>query len=232
MPEDVKSHLAVNYRGWGELSCSLLAAEKRDFSGDFPGVLNFCNTGCVPAGQGRMQQGRTRRGGLRKPRAARLGMALVAAGCRQQEEEGPGVAPGVSPGRKIPCFCHFARLAIQRTVPLGRRRGVGLYQAGVRAQQPAGLPRGAGAVRPPCHPLSSHACLPVRLRSQRTVSTHGQPCGIQQLSAGAVLAGGPSRCVISGAAACPVPSRFPEWPWCPPSPGAHANLAVGCSTLR
>lgn len=231
MPEDVKSYLAVNYRGWGELSCSLLAADKRDFSGDFPAVLNFCNTGCTQAGQGRIQQGGTRRWGLRKPRAAPLGMALVAAGCRQQEE-GPGVDPGVSAGRKILCFCHFARLAIQQTVPLGRREGVGLYQAGVRAQRPAGLPGGTGAVRPPRYPLSSHARPPVRLRSQRTVSTHGQPCGIQRLSASAVSAGGPSRCFISGAAAYPVPSRFPGWPWCPPGPGAQANLAVGCSTSR
>jgi len=47
--EDAKSYQAVDYRGWGELPGSLLAADKGDFSRNFPDVLNFQNSGCTRA---------------------------------------------------------------------------------------------------------------------------------------------------------------------------------------
>lgn len=47
---------------------------------------------------------------------------------------------------------------------------VGLYEAGVRPQQPTVLPRGTGAVWPPCYPLCSYACLSVSLQSQHMAS--------------------------------------------------------------
>ena len=88
---------------------------------------------------------------------------------------------------------HFASLVIQWTMPLGRRRGVGLYQAGVRAQQPTGLPRGTGAVWPPSYLRSSYACLPVSLCSQHmaspAVSSGFQPALFWQVGCCALFLG-------------------------------------------
>lgn len=94
-----------------------------------------------------------------------LGGQLVPAGYRQKEV-GPGLAPGVSTGRKTPCFCHFASLVIAWTVPLDRGRGVGLYQAGMNAQQPTWLPRSTGVLWPPSSPRTP-LCLSVSAHSTR-----------------------------------------------------------------
>lgn len=153
---------------------------------------------------------------------------LVPAGCRQKEE-GPGVAPGVSTGRKTPCFCHFGNLVIPQTVPSGRRRDV------VRCRFVWGwcetsAAHGA-AQRHWCSVATLLPALLLRLSvCQSPITAHGQPCGIQRLSASAALAGGLLGCFISGAAAWPVPSRFPGWLCCPPGLVAQDNVAVDCST--
>lgn len=117
----------------------------------------------------------------------------------------------------------------KRSDPLGhalgerrRRRFVSGWRESSAAHRAAQRHRGSVATHLP----SLLLCLS---GGPSPLMAHGRPCRIQRLSASPALADGLLGCFLSGAAARPVPSRFPGWLWCPPGPVVQADLAGVCS---
>lgn len=202
--QDVKSHLAVNYRGWGEISHSLLTADKRGFLRNFPAGSH--------AAERRRCEGCEGEGEHNENGAVCLGLGLAVmiafAFCTQpwgQKEERP------LEYQWAPCFCHFATDHTLREKK--RCCVVEIYVELVwELSSPQDCPK---ALVHYGHPATHSPHMPV---CQSLLTAHGQSCHIQWLSVSAALAGGLLWCFISGAAAWTVPSPFPEWLWCPPIP--------------